>query len=413
VGRLAARGAGTMALTALAMVVAACGSNAGGGPAAGGSASAGGSGSTAPGSALKIMQILPEDPAAGAFFPAAKAALKGRIDRLNKQGGIHGATVQLDVCTGGLDPNKTDDCARKAASGGYLAVVGSFTAGGDWESILEKAHTPNIGVLPTTLADGTTSIAFPLTGGGYSDSAGCAAALYDVLGAKNIVLAYDQVPASASTVDSSDLALKARGTKLKLSFGIPTTETDVSADVQRLVSGGDGYTFSLVGATFPKMLSGTVARVGTKKVCAYEDALRPEVLSAVGASTLNGLTTVSTLATDDLATPGVKSYLADQASADKSLPSSSTGKLAWAAGDLFAVAAAKATSETPEGLLAALNATSGYDAGGLLPQIDFTKPGTAIAGQPRIVNADVLYSHLQDSKFVSTRPDFVDPFKKP
>lgn len=60
----------------------------------------------------------------------AADGLAASIKRINANGGINGRPVTLEVSDDKFSPAEGASCARKAVSGGAVAVVGSTTAAG-------------------------------------------------------------------------------------------------------------------------------------------------------------------------------------------------------------------------------------------------------------------------------------------
>ena len=80
---------------------------------------------------------------------------------INKRGGIRGQQVKMEFCNVGFDPNLNEQCARKAASDGVTATIGSlFLFGNVSQPILEAAHIPAIGAAATNPAELTSPYVF-------------------------------------------------------------------------------------------------------------------------------------------------------------------------------------------------------------------------------------------------------------
>src|SRR4051812_9425818 len=235
----------------------------------------------ATGEPLKVLQVLNELPSSGLFFPEAKAAVQGRIDRLNANGGGLGRPGQVGIWVAGLDANKAADCARKAVADHYLAAVGSLFAGApDYQKILADAGIPHLAGLPFTPGDGSYPTEFPVSAGGPAVVAGQAAYLYDVAGSRKIVVVISDSPGASASVDSANSALVSRGAKIAASVPVPRTKPDLSAEVQQAVGSGDSILFAAAGGSLAQFLS-QLKTLNYTKFVVPEGSLQPALRKAL------------------------------------------------------------------------------------------------------------------------------------
>jgi len=108
-----------------------------------GSSSTAGSG-TSSGAAkapIRLMVDTTMTPAAalgGLSFPYPAVTAKAAAAALNKDGGIDGHQVVIDVCDNQGNPNQSAACGREAKSNGDIAVVGSWDVEGAYRT---SAHS--------------------------------------------------------------------------------------------------------------------------------------------------------------------------------------------------------------------------------------------------------------------------------
>ncbi|GIF02157.1 ABC transporter substrate-binding protein [Paractinoplanes rishiriensis] len=153
----------------------------------------------------------------GQFSSLGEWALKGAklvVEEWNAAGGIHGRKIQMDVFDDQGDPTSGTEIARRVASEGYLAVIGSANSSVSvaMAPTLRDAQIPNIssGQSPGQVAvkspflflDGPTSITFDET---------LAAYLVDRKGIKNIALITNSGSFGKGEHDAFTAALSRRG----------------------------------------------------------------------------------------------------------------------------------------------------------------------------------------------------------
>jgi ABC-type branched-subunit amino acid transport system substrate-binding protein len=361
----------------------------------------------ATGEPIKVLQVTLDNPSAGLAFPEVKAAVKGRIDRLNANGGILGRPVQVDVCEAQFDPNKADACAQKAVDGKYLAVIGSqFPNGDNWQKILESAGIPNIGYTPLVPYDGQTKTGFPVYAGALSAVAGQARYLSDVASCKNIVMPHTDSVSGQAAVGYANEGLKSKGMTVTAQ-PVPRSKPDQSAEVQKAISGGDCILVAVTGADLGQF-AGLLQSNGypVDKMDYNEGSFVPAIRKALTNPVIEGFHVISQFPTDDMNTKGVQEYLTDQKAGDPSLVNSdSVAKGIWAGAELFAESASKLKAVDPSELLQILRSTTSFDADGMVPPIDFSKPGP-LADQPSLRNFSVLYSVVKNGVISKTDGTF-------
>lgn len=360
----------------------------------------------ASGEPVMVMQIVLESPDLGIFLPDAIAALQGRIDRLNEEGGVLGRPVEIEVCQAGFDPNLAAECARKAATGEYLAVLGgNFANGGDYARVLADADIANIGYVPYDPADGSAPNGYPLSGGGAASIFGAARFIADEFEPTTVAVVHTDSVAGAASLAYAKRVLEAADIQVQ-PVAVPRNKPDLSAEVQQ-AAGADAALVAASGADFAKFVGGLV-QIGYDSFVVPEGLAQPAIVAALGPA-LDGVRAVTAWATPDMDTPGRTQYLADLAAADADQPETSAGKEAWAAGELFAQAAEKLESIDSAELLAILATISDFDAGGLMTSTDLSSPGDAMDGQPSLRRMTVLACTYEGGECLAQGGDWFDP----
>src|SRR5690606_779965 len=153
---------------------------------------------------------------------------KGRIDRLNQEGGVLGRPIEVDVCAAGFDPNKAAACAQRAVEGGYLAAVGgNFANGGDYHAILAEAGIAELGYVPYDPKDGAAPNGFPLSGGGASGVMAAARRIVDEMQPETVAVMYTDSAGGAASLAYAKQVLDAAGVAVK-PVAIPRNQPDLS-----------------------------------------------------------------------------------------------------------------------------------------------------------------------------------------
>jgi branched-chain amino acid transport system substrate-binding protein len=311
----------------------------------------------------------------------------------------------------GFDVNKADECARRAVDGGYLAFVGGgFPSGDSYIKILEEAGIPLIGHNPLAPYEYVAPLSYPVTAGTMGLALGGVACLADVHGATDIVLSYTDTAAGQSLIELGAAALSARGMDWAELVPVTRNAPDHSAEVQRAADVSNTVLNAATGADLAQWAALAAQQGMTQAI--YDKALAPAIREALGPDVLanDNVCVISLTATDDMDVQGITDYLADQASIDPSLPSEAQAKEAWAGADLFAEIASRMTEATAAGVVEALNSITDFDAGGMLPPIDFSQTG--LEDYPSVRNHRVLFSSVnEENVFVTgaSNGEFVDP----
>ncbi|MEY2436452.1 MAG: hypothetical protein QOF97_1288 [Acidimicrobiaceae bacterium] len=341
---------------------------------------------------VKVMVISERSgPTAVNFMgDGAVAAAK----EINASGGIGGRPIDVTLCDTAGDPNTAAGCARQAADGDFVALVGMWTNFED--SVLpvtDAAGLPNIGNYPLSGPGFTSRNAFPLDGGSPFLAIGMIRAMQRAGVKKTSFVVPDVAGAGAAAIGilGTVVGNDALGSVVR----VPIPTPDLTSYVATATDGGDGV---VGGLTFDD----TVRFARTFKESGSTDRLgllsaNPEKLATAVGGTGEGAVLASfykPIAVDDAP---VQKFVAAMTTAG--LEATSEAELGYSSVYLLAQAAKGLATIDRAGLLVALNATTSFDIG-LFAPIDFTKPEQVIPGL-RIFNTRLLAGQIKGGKVVS------------
>ncbi len=359
---------------------------------------------------MTVWVIEDSAEAAGVTFPAVRAGIDARVKRINAQGGLggRGRAVQVKFCVTNFDPNAAAKCARDAVADPNAVAAGpSVSANGDAVlPILEQGGLALVGSTAFAGKDGTSTVSFP-TMGGLIAATGCqATVLRDKAGAKKIGVARGDTPGA----DQVSGLLTGLGVPPVGEVVTPVANPDYSAEAGAITAKSDAVILAQDGGTAMKMVQ-ALGRLGNKLPLAGSggQGWTPKAIANVAAAA-EGIYLSLWYATDD--SPGAAAYLKDLAAVKGLDLSDDLAKLGWVGFDLINQVATKTKTVDRKSMLAGLQATMSFNAGGLTPSINFTKPGGLLGGsQPRFVNESCAYGQIKGGKVVGLGA-FVTPFSK-
>ena len=357
----------------------------------------------ADGTPIKIAMLLDENEAAGILFADNRAGAESRVARINAEGGLGGSgrPVELVICVTSLDPNAAAECARDAVDDpDVIAVAGSVNITADSiVPVTSEAGLPYVGMLPLQQSDFGAPLAYPLIGGLASAVPGQAVLAAQDFGATTIVNGRAGVEAAAQGTVLIDLALASWGFEPSArAVDVPIGQADVSAQVLAMADGADAVVLSLApGQDMQVLLARQALGIDVQFFATGSNFTKAD-LAELGAAA-EGLQLVSYFPPDGLESAGNSAFLADMEAAGALDLSCDLARQSWTALDFIDhVAAGMDTFDRPS-LVAALDASSDYNAGGMLPTIDFTQPG-ANPIFPRIVNNTMLHTEVVGGEVV-------------
>jgi ABC-type branched-subunit amino acid transport system substrate-binding protein len=413
-----------LALTALLLVVSACGSDDGGAAstdastdattattaASADSSAAETTNAPATGEPVKVM-LLSQLEAPGFAFPEIEPITKATIDQFNKTGGVNGRPVDLVVCNDQNDSNVAAGCARDAVSQGVVAVLGYFSfAGNAVLPILEQAGIPYVGNSILSISDAGSKAAFPLEGGIVSIGADTGRALVEA-GCKGVGAVGDgSIAASLYSNNAKTGVEKSGGTwsgDVQTTVGTP----DYGPAVASLVSkGADCIHVPLPPAESAKLL-GAILQSGHKVTVGSGSANIPQaVIEALPAAATEGTIIVTPLPVpSDVDFPGVQDYIDAMTKAGVSDDVINAG---FSISSYAKTVVALNAMSTITGDITAASMTQAMssitDPGTPLLGDFSTTQESSIPGFPRIFNFAVLEYKVEGQKLVRLTDTYVD-----
>ena len=402
----------------LSMLLAACSSagsstasSPGGSTASSGSASTSGASAssaavackTPAGPTVDIMAILEEDPAFQVNQASGRAAIAARIHAINCAGGLGAAGDKVGAvyCISNFDPNAVNACANQAVSNkSIVAVAGGGVAEGTPGTILASGGVPNI---PQTsyASDLSGSTTFAVVPAGAQLGPG-EPVMACKLGYKKVSLLLIADPAAAGVPALDNTALQGFGCPdLIRTVPVPANATDLSAEVVAAAQGADAIVLAVadnqaISAFKVKQQLGVqvpfITNAGT---------MTAQTIQAAG-SAAEGVLIESQayLPANDSSTPGAAQFRAEMGAVGQSALVDGWSQGTWITLDLLQTAAKGLTTVSRATLLTALGQVSGFDAGGQIPAVDFTKPAPNPAW-PRLFNDQWAPAVVKDGKVVA------------
>ncbi len=350
---------------------------------------------------MKVLTILEESQALNIHQQSLRAGIDAAVKRINCQGGLGkaGSPVEVDYCASNLDPNAVNACANRAVNDqGYVAAVGSGAAEGEPATILASAGVPNIPKddYGSDLTGTTTFL--PMVGGGLLGPGEPIMACQ--LGYKKVSLLLIQVPAAAKVTDLDNAALTSYGCPtLSNVVPVPATATDLSAQVTAASQGAD----AVVVAISPAQVASAFKvrdQLGIKTpFISNSGTMSAETIKAAGSAADGLLVEMQTyLPPANASVPGVTQFRADMAASGQSAEVDGNSAAGWLTVDLLATAAKGLATVDRKSVLQALGSISSYDAGGMIPPVDFTK-SAPLPDFPRLFNTSFSTAVLQNGQF--------------
>jgi ABC-type branched-subunit amino acid transport system substrate-binding protein len=347
---------------------------------------------------LLIGQIT--DPVQGQPVPEAASGAMAAADAINASGGIYGRPLQVTVCDDSDNETKAAACARQASSLGAVATIADNTQFGTAvDPILLSEHVAAVGANPLTPADFSLTNMFPIEPGGAATTAGEAVALVKA-GAKHIVVARVDNPASAIADTFVNAALAPYKLKVFKDVPVPTTAPDLSSYVADATSGGaDGVLIAMnqnQGAHFIEALR----QAGVKlPVATASSAVPPNELPTLGAAA-EGLYVSSEFRPVATGGPGISQFLADMKQYEPAAAINDFSINGWVSVEAFtkSVAQLNLTNVTSTTVLAGMKQVRNLDLGGVVP--NWSTVPLKVPGLSQDFNPSVMLARIQNGKII-------------
>jgi ABC-type branched-subunit amino acid transport system substrate-binding protein len=311
-------------------------------------------------------------------------------EQINAEGGIDERPIHVIECN---DVNPSPDaCARKAVSENVAAVVGSFSLG--INPILAQNGIPQVGPYPFNKEDYTQPNEFPVSGGSVS-----AGAVVKQLASENV---HKIVPLAVIGAESTSSAVtfmkqtaeKTPGMEILPTIGLPFPSTELSAEVAKAAATeAEAMLVLALPAQNVQVLQAAQAAGVTQKLF-FSGATFPQALVEQVGSAAEGVYTLSSFLPVSSETPGMKQFNQDMSEYAPGQELSDVSMNSWAAMQTFAIAAKKAKTIDPSGIMSVMPTLPTIELGITAP-FSFAKPGP-MPGAPRVVNVGTFRGQVKE-----------------
>lgn len=393
-------------LMAMALVMAACGSDDAAEPAAEPAAEAPAAEPT--GEPLKVMTVTTLNAAGPTYQNIANTAIAYQ-DYINARGGIAGRQLEVTVCDEQFDPAIATTCAREAVEEDMVSIVGSFTyfAESIVPVIAESSITWFGACCPITPSELSSPYSFNIGNQPMYAVGMVERAVSDGCKSINAII----IDGAQVFIPPMENAIKALG----MSFGnviiLPPTAQDYSSEVAQATTNAD-CVVAVISET-PFITWNTAWAQSGTDAQQYGPQGNLNSVSAAGAEEATDGNIIAGMYPDISTEPFAEYRVAlDESGLDTTaLDYNSLGGLGtWAAFVGFTQIAETINGEiTAESFYQAADTTSNLDLNGMVPVLDFTQDWTdGLEGYNRLFNRSVVFSELDNGKVVPLTSEFKD-----
>ena len=350
---------GFAALSAGAVLLAACGSSTTNSNQSGNGGSSGSSSGSSSvitvGTAISVNSSILDD-------SDRKAGVEAAISDINAAGGIAGHRVKLAFCDTQYNANQEVACARQMVADHVAAVINPdflVNQSGEPYKILAAAGIPVVGDSGLSPAGMASPNSFPLAGGlpgwvfGADDNALRA-------GATKISIVADTNPASQFAGQLAAAGLAAAKLKpVSVVTADATSDPTFSSAAAKAIAGGvNGVVIALAPASLPKVVV-ALRQAGYKGIISSLSAIVPgQIITALKGAANGILLSSQTALVTDTANPGVAKFLADMKRYQPSASLDERTETGWAAMMLFSKVTATLTSFTAATVMHAMKSVT-------------------------------------------------------
>lgn len=403
-------------VTALVLVAAACGddgeSNAGAGSettasgdagtegTGGNTEGTGGASGAAPasGEPIKVMTIAPVNSPLPPY-PNIHEAAKIYGSWVNDQGGIDGRPLDVVVCDGRGDPNEDANCGRRAVEEDVVAVVGSFSFDASrLIPILEENDIAWFGACcPIAEIEFSNPISF-VTGSNFAVPAGAVTKMV-ADGCESPAVVYIETPAIEFAIDQAKNAFRSMDFDPDDArfITIPIEAQDYSAEVAQAIDGSDCIYGGISDSNWAAFLPAMRSLGGDQRLYGHQGNLNSVIAEEFPDLTQDGISVNSYPHIDGAMWEDYRGALETYDAPDLDW-NSLAGLGTWAAYSAFVdVVSTMDGAIDNESFLAAANAATAVDTGGMIPVVDLSQEWDGQDGEfPRIFNRSVAYDQIDD-----------------
>ena len=224
---------------------------------------------TSAGAAKEVVKIGMIAPITGATTsnPDAADAFKAAIKAFNKRGGVGANGLQMEgvVCDSRADANQEVDCARQMEEDGVVATVNdlAFNNPAGVVEVMEAVGIPRIGLLPTNIAEFTSSASYPISAGAIANYIGAALGFADA-GLETVTLVRTDAPTGASFRGFVEPLFTAAGVEIVGDIALATGATDYAPYVSEIERTGADAVLLSVGGDAATQLIAAMAQLNFK-----------------------------------------------------------------------------------------------------------------------------------------------------
>lgn len=361
---------------------------------------------TAPiGDPIKVMTISPTN-TPQLDVPEPKVGAEAAAAAINAAGGIDGRPLEVIYCNDQNDPNAAEQCAREAVDEQVVAVVGSFSLAGGARviPILEAASIPYVGSAVLSGEDMTSAIAFPLTGSTPGTFMGAGRLLAEE-GAEEVQGVRIDLDAAAGAIALVGVGLQSQGQELAGEVIVPLGSTDLAAQAQAAIRGGDGVAVALDEETatlFYQALIDSGVDFDTLKVCGVASNVPPSTVDRFG-NQIDGLYYTSPFpALDD---PRLADAVSDIQGFDPNAKLDEISLSSYYATMLVADLAGNLATVDAASMLTAMGELDNYDLGVFTITTTAERP---VEGFTRLFNTMMYSFQIQNGEAVQLSAEPVD-----
>jgi branched-chain amino acid transport system substrate-binding protein len=356
---------------------------------------------TAKGTRIDLGEIVTIQSSVYSFKDANQGA-EAAVAAINKQGGVNGHLLKLNVCDDQLDPNRAESCATAAARSADVALTGDFTFyGAEVDPVLDHAGLADVGLQAISTTDYTAKSSFLLDGGLFSAFGGMPIYLKKQDHLTKLV----SIMSDSTAVQSNEYFIgkgaASVGATIVKTVVVPSGTVDFTPYVAELQSSGaTGVVNALSASDLPRFLQAAKEQGLTLPEVAAAGNTTPDVLQAAG-SAADGLKVVDSLPTPSSSAGYAQQYRKQLKAYAPGAQPDNKGMRAWASVYLVAQVAKQIHGKvTREAVLKGLRALHG-ESFDWIPDLYYNKRGP-VAALPDLTNGGVFPYVVKNGVLVSS-----------
>ncbi len=353
--------------------------------------------------ALADVEGLGED------FSNLEGGAQAAADGINRDGGIDGRPVEIELCDAERNANAAAACARQAVDEEFAAVIGSTTTqGAAYLPVLEEAGIPSIANLGVGGVDFQSPAAYPITLGtaGYAVAMG---ALASEIGVDEVGVAYVDIEGGQLAAGAVGLGSEPNGGTVANQTPVAPNTPDLSTAVAASSDGVGAVAIALTTADATRFVVAARQAGADVDLIAPQAALDPTSVEELGDDAEGVYLTSFFLPVSD-EYDEMADVVADFDASGEEFAYDDVAVNAWAGVQIFALAAAEASDLTGPSITAALEELGEIDLG-IIPPFSFQEPLVGIPTFERTFNTHVLFNQVEDGATVPLTGEFVNPFE--